>query len=306
MRALVVTNPRATAVTTRERDVLARALRSAVDVEIAETSHRGHAAALACHAMREGVELVVALGGDGTVNEVVQGLLTDGAHDRLPLLGVVPAGSTNVFARALDIPNDALAATAALLEALERGSRRSIGLGKADDRWFTFAAGLGLDAAVVAAVERRRSRGTRSTPALYVRLALREFAHHPRRRPPITLTRAGAEPLTGLHLAVVTNTSPWTYFGSRPLTPTPEASFETGLDVYTRRSMGVVGLTRGFAQIARPHASPHGRAVTVLHDMTRFTLTSDRPLPFQVDGDYLGERASVEFSAHPDAIAVAC
>lgn len=306
MRALVITNPRATAVTTRERDVLARALRSVVDVQIAETSHRGHAAALACHAMRDGIELVVALGGDGTVNEVVQGLLTDGVHADVPMLGVVPAGSTNVFARALDIPNDALDATAALLEALEAGRRRSIGLGKADDRWFTFAAGLGLDAAVVAAVERRRSRGHRSTPGLYVRLAMREFAHMPRRRPPLRLTREGAPPLEGLHLAVVTNTSPWTYIGDRPLTPTPDASFETGLDVYARRSMGVVGVARGFAQIARPQASPHGRSVTLLHDLTRFTLSADYPLPFQVDGDYLGERRAVEFSAHPDAITVAC
>ncbi|MCW2602832.1 MAG: diacylglycerol kinase [Pseudonocardiales bacterium] len=306
MRALVITNPRATAVTTRERDVLARALRSAVDVEIAETSHRGHAAALACRAMREGIELVVALGGDGTVNEIVQGLLTDGVHSDVPLLGVVPAGSTNVFARALEIPNDALAATAALLESLEAGRQRSIGLGRADERWFTFAAGLGLDAAVVAAVERRRSRGHRSTPGLYVRLAVREFAHMPRRQPPLRLTREDAAPLDGLHLAVVTNTSPWTYFGSRPLTPTPNASFDTGLDVYARRSMGVVGLARGFAQIARSQINPHGRSVTVLHDMTRFTLTADYPLPFQVDGDYLGERSEVEFSAHPGAIRVAC
>jgi diacylglycerol kinase family enzyme len=306
MRALVITNPRATAVTSRERDVLARALRSAVDVEIAETSHRGHAAALACRAMREGVELVVALGGDGTVNEVVQGLLTDGVHSDVPLLGVVPAGSTNVFARALDIPNDALDATAALLECLEAGRRRSIGLGKADDRWFTFAAGLGLDAAVVAAVERHRSRGRRSTPSLYVRLALREFAHLRRRHPPLRLTRDGAEPINGLHLAVVTNTSPWTYFGRRPLTPTPRASFETGLDVYARRSMGPLGLARGFAQIVRPDSHPHGRSVTVLHDVTRFTVAADYPVPFQIDGDYLGERSSVDFSAHPGAISVAC
>lgn len=306
MRALVITNPRATAVTTRERDVLARALRSAVDLEIAETSHRGHAAALACHAMRDGVGLVVALGGDGTVNEVVSGLLTDGLHDEVPMLGVVPAGSTNVFARALGIPNDALDATAALLEALEAGRSRSIGLGRADDRWFTFAAGLGLDAAVVAAVERQRSRGRRSTHALYVRLALREFARMPRRQPPLRLSRAGEPVLEGLHLAIVTNTSPWTYLGARPLTPTPAASFDTGLDVYTRRSMGVVGLTRGFAQIARPGTSPHGRSVTVLHDQQRFTLSSDYPVPLQVDGDYLGERSSVEFSAHPDAIRVVC
>lgn len=306
MRALVVTNPRATAVTPRERDVLARALSSALDVTVAETSHRGHAAAIACRAMREGIEVVVALGGDGTVNEVVQGLLTDGVHDGVPLLGVVPAGSTNVFARALGIPNDALDATAALLEALDSRRSRSIGLGRADERWFTFAAGLGLDAAVVARVERHRRRGGKSTPALYVRLAMREFARAPRRRPALHLVREGEAPLDGLHLAIVTNTSPWTYFGSRPLTPTPDASFETGLDVYARRSMGVVGLARGAAQIARPGFRPRGRAVSVLHDARDFTLIADRPQPFQVDGDYLGDRDRVRFTAHPRAITVAC
>ncbi|MEP7179785.1 MAG: acylglycerol kinase family protein, partial [Pseudonocardiales bacterium] len=97
MRVLVVVNPNATATTVRERDVLAHALGSASDLQIVETANRGHAAALACRAMRDGADIVVALGGDGTVNEVVNGLLTDGVHDTVPALGIVPAGSTNVF-----------------------------------------------------------------------------------------------------------------------------------------------------------------------------------------------------------------
>jgi diacylglycerol kinase family enzyme len=128
----------------------------------------------------------------------------------------------------------------------------------------------------------------------------------PRRQAPLHLERPGAPDIDGLYLALVTNTRPWTYLGDRPLNPTPDASFETGLDVYARSSMGALSMARGFAQIARMHSRPRGRSVSVLHDLNAFVLHSDRPLPFQVDGDYLGERTSVAFSAHPAAIVVAC
>jgi len=141
MRALVVVNPRATAMSPRERDVLAHALGSETDLEVVETENRGHAAALACRAMRNGTDVVVALGGDGTVNEVINGLLTDGVHDGVPALGVVPAGSTNVFVRALGLPNDPIEATGALLEGLRSDTYRSVSMGMADDRYFCFAAG---------------------------------------------------------------------------------------------------------------------------------------------------------------------
>src|ERR1700742_2773270 len=111
MRALVVVNPRATATTERQRDVLAHALGSVAELQIEPTRNRGHAAALACRAMRDGVDIVVALGGDGTVNEVVNGLLTDGVHDRVPALGVIPGGAANVFAGALGLPNEPVEAT---------------------------------------------------------------------------------------------------------------------------------------------------------------------------------------------------
>src|SRR3954447_7239633 len=138
MRVLVVANPRATAMTTREQDVLIHALGSDAELTVELTANRGHAAALACRAMRNGTDAVVAFGGDGTVNEVVNGLLTDGVHDRVPALGVVPAGSTNVFARALGLPNTPLEATGVVLEALRTGSRRAVSMGRLDDRWFVF------------------------------------------------------------------------------------------------------------------------------------------------------------------------
>lgn len=298
-------NPKATTTTQKGRDVLARALRSDLEVEVAETRNRGHAAALACRAAREGTELVVALGGDGTVNEVVNGLLTDGPREGLPTLAVVPGGSTNVFARTLGIPNNPVEATGEILDALRTGRRRRIGLGRANDRWFTFTAGFGFDAEVIHRIERRRRRGSNLTHAQYVRAAVTHFyAGTDRRHPAITMERPGEEPLPGIFFAIVSNTSPWTYLGSRPVQPTPEASFDTGLDIFAPRRMGTVRTLRHVSQVLRQKSHPHGRHLTHMHDLAEFTLVAERPTAFEVDGDYLGERERVEFTATPQVLDV--
>lgn len=304
MRVVVVANPRATATSARQRRVLTDALSRTADVTVEETANRGHAAALACRAMRERVDVVVALGGDGTINEVVNGVLTDGVHPRVPGVGVVPAGSTNVFARALGLPNDPVEATAILLEALGAHRRRIVSLGRADDRWFLFSAGFGFDAAVVAAVERARRRGERSTHTLYVRTALRQFARTTRHRPAISLLRADGSEQSGLHFAVISNVSPWTYLGRRPLTPTPHASFDNGLSLYARRSMGTVSMVRGLAHLLTSAKTPTGRGVLVEEDLPGFVLRAQEPLPFQVDGDFLGDRSEVRFWGIPRALSI--
>jgi diacylglycerol kinase family enzyme len=210
VRVLVVVNPRATSTSARERDVLAHALASEAKLDIEETTHRGHAAALACRGMRDGVDVVVALGGDGTVNEVINGLLTDGVHGAVPALGVVPVGSTNVFARALGLPMSPVEATGVLLDALRSGSRRRVGLGRLDNRWFTFAAGVGFDAAIVHGVERARRRGERSTHLLYARVGLHEYWSMDRRHPTLHLALADGTVVDGLFYAIVANVDPLT------------------------------------------------------------------------------------------------
>ena len=304
MRVLVVANPRATSITASQRRVLVDALSSTAQVLVEETANRGHGAALACRAMRDGVDVVVALGGDGTINEVVNGVLTDGVHDGVPAVGVVPAGSTNVFARALGLPNDPIESTAILLDALTAGRRRRISLGQADDRWFLFAAGYGFDAAVVAAVERARRRGSRSTHSLYVRTALREFGRQTRHRPAISLHRTDGSQRDGLYFAVISNVSPWTYLGQRAVTVTPRASFESGLSLYGRLRMGPVSMVRGVADLLATDRVPGGRAVLVEDDLTELILTAEQPQPFQVDGDYLGDRDQVHFRTEPEALSI--
>ena len=304
MRVLVVVNPRATATSERQRDVLAHALGNSAELQIEETANRGHAAALACRAMRDQVDVVVALGGDGTVNEVANGLLTDGLHGQIPALGVVPAGSTNVFARALGLPNDPIEATGVLLDALRHSRRRPISLGRLENRWFTFAAGVGFDAAIVAAVEKRRSRGKRSTHALYARVGLREYLASDRRHPTLQAELPDGTVIDGVFYAIVANCDPWTFIGDRPLRPTPQASFDTGLDLYARRRMGAVSVLYGLAQMARknPRAGSWGAALE--HDLPAFVLRADQPIPVQVDGDLLEPRESMQFWSVPQALNV--
>lgn len=319
MRALVITNPRATGVTARQRDVVLRALSSEadlmdetagtfadLDLDLAETSNRGHAAALACRAMRAGVDLVVALGGDGTVNEVVNGMLTDGVHDGVPALGLIPAGSTNVFAKALGLPTDPIDAASTLLDALRDGRRRTVSLGRADSRYFVFAAGIGFDAAIVREVERARARGKASTHVLYTRTGVATYLREDRRHPALSARFDDGEVVDGLHFAIVTNSDPWTFVGNRPIRPTPQSSFDVGIDLYARRRMALPSAVRGFAQMLRPEPKPHGGGVLLRHDLPGVTLTASRPLPFQVDGDWLGDREQVEIRSVPAALSVAC
>lgn len=321
MRALLVVNPKATTTSGRTRDVLTHALRSDLKLDVAQTAYRGHAGDLARQAAEDGnVDLVVALGGDGTVNEVVNGLLTHGPNERVPRLAVVPGGSTNVFARALGLPNDPVEATGALLHALEARSERAISLGKAmtegePDRWFTFTAGLGFDAAVVGRVEAARESGRRSTHALYVRQALTHWftQREQGRSGPITLEISGIEPVPGLAMAIVSNTSPWTFLGSRPVLPSPEASFDSDLDFFGVTRMTPFTIARTLRQILRAQppveraetlAAPHGKHVITYHDVRHFTLVSQEPVPFQVDGDHLGDRSRVSFTGVRRALRV--
>jgi diacylglycerol kinase family enzyme len=320
MRALLVVNPAATTTSARVRDVISTALASDLKLDIATTEYRGHARDLARRAAENGeVRLVVALGGDGTVNEVVNGLLHHGPDpDRLPQLAVVPGGSTNVFARALGLPNDAVEATGALLDAMRAGSSRTVGLGLVSGtagtedegvppRWFTFCAGLGFDAGVVGRVEQQRELGKRSTHALYLRQVARQFLADPHRRHgTITLRRPDEDPVPGLAMAIICNTSPWTYLGNRPVYASPGASFDTALDLLGVTKMSTASATRYAAQLLRstPERGPHGKNAVALHDLTDFTLQSQAALPFQVDGDHLGLRTSATFTGVRRALRV--
>lgn len=335
MRGLLVVNPAATTTTERVRNVLVSALSADLVLETVLTKGRGHAAELARGAAESGVDLVICLGGDGTVNEVTNGLLAAGPSPATPALAVVPGGSTNVFARALGFSPSPVEATGELLDHLREGRSRRISLGHArygpQTRWFVFCAGMGLDAEVVAQVERKRAKGRSNTPGLFLRSALARYARgigHD--RPQITLgmepdpepaeaAHAAAEQETGqdatardeqaaarrtVEIAIVCNTLPWTYLGTRPVRACPEASFTTGLDVLGVRRQRLGTMLRTAGQMLAGERGPHGRNITLAHDLSRLRLAASAPAPFQVDGEYLGEYDEVELTAHPNALRV--
>jgi diacylglycerol kinase family enzyme len=306
MRALLVVNPKATTTSEHGRDVLVRALRSEVDLRVEYTRGRGHASDLAHRAAEERLDVVVTLGGDGTVNEVVNGLLLNGIGEKVPALAVVPGGSTNVFARALGLPREWADGTGVILDALHRGRTRTIGLGRADGRYFTFCGGLGLDAEVVRRVERARLRGRASSPGLYLRNTVLQFFATDRNTASITLERPGEDAFDGLAMAVVQNTAPWTFMGDRAVNTCPEASFDSGLDLMAMTALRLASTAVTATQILSRRPNPHGRHILNLHDLGEFTLRSCRPLAFQLDGDYLGQREKVTFSAVPEALRVFC
>ena len=280
-----------------------------------ETRYRGHATTLARGAAAEGYGLVLTLGGDGTVNEAVNGLLrgtqtaSNGQPEhngRAPALAPLPGGNANVFARNLGLPPDPVDAADQVVDALTAHRCRSVGLGLADDRYFAFNSGLGIDAEVVRAVEGRRAHGRSVSPALYLRMAMRQFYKlTDRRHPSVMLEQSGGGRDGPLFWCTVSNTSPWTYLGRRPVSTNPQASFDSGLDVFGMRTLSTASTLRTLRQMLTPRTEPpRGRALIVRHDLDELTLEADRPVAFQIDGEYVGERERVTFRAVPHAIRV--
>ena len=306
MRGLLVVNPKATTTSARTRDVLAGALRSEMDLTLGYTRRRGHGFDLAQEAASDSIDVVVALGGDGTVNEVVNGLMA-GTNDKKPALAVVPGGSTNVFVRALGLPRQPVEATGVILSALRSGSSRLIGLGRADERYFTFCAGIGLDAAVVRRVEKARRRGRRSTPMLYMRSALGEYLFDAIRHDPgLTIAVPDEPEEVGLANVIVQNTAPWTYLGDRPVHASADASFDSGLDLLALRALRPPSTAQTISRMLSLQRDHYGKRVMLRHDLAEFTVTCAEPQPFQLDGDYLGEREMVKFTSVPEALRVIC
>lgn len=310
MRALLVVNPRATSTSPRAREVIVHALSASIDLDVADTTHRTHATDLARQARRDGMDVVLSLGGDGTVNEVVNGLLADGPGHDVPLLGTVPGGSANVFARSVGLPEDPVEATGALIEAIEHKHVRTVGLGLAEfdgrRRWFTCNAGLGVDAEIIEEMERQRDEGAEATPARYFSTSVSQLLLRTDRRvPALTVSRPGVADVEGVFLAIVQNSSPWTFLGPIPVDPCPRASFDTGLDLFAPRSMAVfhaIGHVR--RMFLRRRTTYQFGGLLSLHDQSEMTMTAARPTSLQIDGDAQGPVSSVTFRSVPRALGI--
>ena len=303
MRALLIINPRATAMTGRDAGLVVRALGSRLELDTRQTQYRGHAGELAAASAAGGYDLVVVFSGDGTVNEVVNGLMQTG--DQRPALAPIPGGGANVFARTLGLPADAGGAVQHILAAVAAGTRRKIGLGLAGDRYFTFSAGLGIDAEVMADIEKQRARGRRASVAAYLRTTVRRYYETDRRRPALTLRTPGQPPVSGLFMGVVTNSSPWTYLGRHPVR-LAHADFSSGLDLFALRRMRTLSTLAALSHMMQTDNKelPSGRDIVSAAALSELTFEAEHPIAFHIDGEYLGEREAVAFRFVPDAVCV--
>jgi diacylglycerol kinase family enzyme len=299
LRILLVVNSSASSVTARSRVVIQKALSADHEVTFAETNRRGHAIRLAQSAANAGVDVVVCLGGDGTLNEVANGLA--GSQTALAPL---PGGSTNVFARTIGLPNDPIEATGALLDGLSAGHIEPVGLGWVNGRYFLFHVGVGFDAEVVHQVERRAGLKRYAGHPLFIYAAftswLRHFDHS---RARFSVSSAEGVDIDDGFFSIVMNTNPYTYLGNRPFNVMPEATLDRGLAVVTLRSLklstlvGAAAGALGFGRDLRRR-----RNIDVRTDLSRLSVHGHGPFPYQVDGDYLGQIEHLDFRHEPDVL----
>jgi len=301
-RMLIIVNPYASTVSDRLRHLVVYALQGRFEVDAVDTEARGHATELCREAAHEGYDVVVAFGGDGTVNEAANGLL--GSPTPLCCL---PGGSANVFGKMLGIPGDVVDATEHLLAMADDWRPGRVDLGVVNGRCFTFASGVGLDASVVERVDANPAIKARLGAYYFTWVAVTTFMRRYLVRPPRLEVQAGGQTHSGV-TAIVQNGSPFTYFQDRPIEIAEDASLHSGtlaggvLHRATLLSMPSIAW-RAFSPRAR--VTRH-RQVTALPSTGEVVVCSadERPLPLQVDGDYLGEVAEARYSILPDALAV--
>lgn len=306
-RGLLVVNPAATSTTRATRLVLERALKSTLDLEIAETHERGEGARIAAASTHD---LIVVLGGDGTVNDVTTGLIdfTTG-KSRGPRLAVVPGGSTNVFARAIGMAADAVEATAQLLAALDQNRQRTISIGgltagELPERTFLFSAGMGADGETVAMIERsRRPFGRAPLGISPVRYATASLLTLSRARPELNVYVNDATVPLRVAMAIATTNRTWTYFRSQPLSLTPRASFEGGLGLFTLEALDLRSSGRQLWSLATTGTAATSGSST-FHDLQSIAITSLAPLPAQADGEALGPTTRLRLRSLNSALTV--
>ena len=318
MRILLVVNSFASSVTARNTVIVHRALSRHHDVQIVETNRRGHATRFAQDAAHREVDLVISFGGDGTLNEVASGVAGSQTS-----LGVLPGGSTNVFARTIGLPNDPIAAVNMLVSGLEdpQANIRPIGLGRVNGRFFCFHTGVGYDAAVVRNVETRASLKRWAGHPLFIYAALQTWLnkydrHHPHFTVAANAAIGGPGSISGSEIntydpqrfvddgyfTVVLNTNPYSFLGNRALDLSPAAGLDKPLVAVTFRTMSAIAIIRTLAGALKGGGVTPSEHVTCFNDVHELIIENATPFPYQVDGDYLGESTRLHFRHVPEAV----
>ena len=301
-RMLIIVNPYATTMSDRLKHLVVYALQGRYQVTAIDTERRGHAIDLCREAAEEGFDVVVSFGGDGTVNEAANGL----AGFPTPLT-CLPGGSNNVFCKMLGIPHDVVDATEHLLRMPDRWEPRGVDLGKVNGRWFTFAAGVGLDASVVERVDRHPHLKARYGAWYYTASAMATFLRRYVIGPPRLELDLDGRRVRGVS-AFLQNGSPYTYFKTRPVDLVEGARLDSGhlAGVMLTRARPYDVPTVTFRALSGAARIAKHKGVDAFAGVQRITVRSldGRPVPTQVDGDYIGDEETVEITVGPGALQV--
>jgi diacylglycerol kinase family enzyme len=306
-RMLVIVNPYATTVSDRLKNLVVYALQGRYEVEAVLTEAKSHATDIGREACDGGYDVVVAFGGDGTLNEVANGV----AGTDIPVT-VLPGGSTNVVCRTLGIPNDVVDATEHLLALADDFHPRKVDLGVANGRRFVFACGCGLDATAAQRVDSHPKLKARGGRWFYTYAVVAGFYRHYLRDPVVMRLAAGAESADGV-TAIVQNSDPFTYFGRQPLRVCEGAALDNGTlsaAMLGRAAQRDVPTIAARALSERLRTSGH-RQIDHFEGLTEARIESIsqrggslRGFPVQVDGDYIGDHTEINLGIEPGALTV--
>ncbi len=301
-RMLVIVNPYATTVSDRLKNLVVYALRGRYDVHAVDTEARDHATVLTREAAREAYDVVVAFGGDGTVNEAANGLVGSGTP-----LYPLPGGRANVYCRMLDIPTDLVDATEHLLGMAHDWRPRHVDLGRVNERYFLFSAGVGLDASVVQRVDAHPRLKARGGDWYYAWTGVRTFNRHYLVRPPRLEAELGEERVSGV-TTIVQSAAPYTYFGARAVHMGEGATLGSGdlAGVVLERATAIDIPTIAWRALSKRARLVNHRRVQGFSGLTSLRVVSSdaRTLPLQVDGDYIGEVHEARFESVPRGLLV--
>lgn len=319
VRTLLIANPNSTTQSPRLFSRLIPTLRQVEGLEMKAvfTHYAGHAREICSGLSADDYDVVIAVGGDGTVNEAINGIL--GAVDQaknpnsVPALAVIPTGSANVFVRALGFSAEPIRATEGLARSLATGRIRTVELGTWDNEWFAVNAGFGIDADVIAGVDRVRSKGASATPFRYMQVAVKAWRRIHRNPPQIDIsgtTKDGKHfEVERLPLLIASNTNPWTFLGPLPVVTNPDNSFDQGLGLFGLNDISGFG---GMAAIAHLLGLGHNKLMNsyveprtaTIDDVAEVHIKCREKRRFQVDGEYVDQMESVTLGAVPDALRV--
>ncbi|HVO55868.1 MAG TPA: diacylglycerol kinase family protein [Solirubrobacterales bacterium] len=306
-RMLIIVNPYATTVSDRLRNLVVYALQGRFEVEAVSTQAQNHATELSREACDKGYDVVVAFGGDGTLNEVANGL----AGSDLPV-AILPGGSTNVVCRMLGIPNDVVDATEHLLSLADDWQPRRIDLGKVDERYFVFACGVGIDATVVRRVDENPKLKAKAGPYYYSWAGISGFYRRyllkaPRMR--VEVNGSSAEGVT----AIAQNSDPLTYFGAKPIRVCEGIAIDDGtISLAVLKRAAQRDMPTLIARLLSGKTAAGHKQVVHFDNVSAATVTSasedkrgaPRPFPVQVDGDYIGDRTAVTLGVLPASLSI--